>query len=153
MENQFIYIVEIYNAKTEKGISADETVTFSRVNPLEARAEAISHAYGSLQELEAADENEDFIVEVFFVHKEKHHRIFGDDDKLLDGLLAEAKSYLENEVIDSNSLAPIFRNISSIGEDPGTPRLITSKEDLIFWPNMKYEEVFVLSQDLNLIFE
>ena len=50
MENQFTYIVETYNTKTTKGISADETVTFSRANPLEARAEAINFAYDSLQE-------------------------------------------------------------------------------------------------------
>lgn len=156
MENKVGYIVEIHSGQIGSKGMTNETQRFDEGELLKARSQAIEFASSTLVdlEMESADEDFAFSVDVFFQFNDELLQIFGADrEEVIPGLIEETKILLKKGLISKNELTPIFQNKKNHEEDPWNPQFVFSTEDLKNLPSFKYDECLVISQDLELITE
>jgi hypothetical protein len=156
MENSIGYIVEIHSGQIQPEGITNETQNFNKGELLKARSEALEFASSSLVELEmeGSEENFAFSVDVYFQNTDGRYQIFGSEyEEVVIGLIEEAKFFQKNGLIKPDELTTIYMNKKTHKEDPGNPIVVVSKDELKHWPDMEYDEVSVLKQDLELIFD
>jgi hypothetical protein len=151
------YNLRIKNAKSLDGEILDKTEQFKNaLNPLESRSLALNTAYEWRDYLISqidfeVDEEDNFTVEVFFNINQESHLVFGQNDlKVVQGLVAEADHYKINGLLSDESLTSIFLNQDE--QDRINPAWVYSREEVDNSFGGHYEEVFILSEDFNLIF-
>jgi hypothetical protein len=151
------YNLIIKNAKSSDGEILDKTEQFKNaLNPLESRSLALNTAYEWVEYLisqndEEVDEEEDFTVEVFFNTNKESHLVFGQNYfKVVQGLVAEAEQYKINGLLSDDSLTSIFLNQDE--QDRINPTWVHTREEADNSFGGYYEEVFILSEDFDLIF-
>ncbi len=163
MSNKVKYEVEVFLGRFLPDQMKSKTIEFIDDNLLIARKKALEYAEDTFNKTEY-DKPSDFneipemihnvdalSVDVYFVVNDSEFPIYGTEvHDVLTGLNIEAKYFVENNLVDKESLIKILQNRKEINKDSLNPPFILASETSEF-PDFDFDVINVLPEDLNII--